>query len=63
MAKKEAVKVEFLNPFKPGVNYEQFLGSVPSGLSVKEYCEGNLTKEEIEWLEADLEHYKQNKKE
>lgn len=46
-------KVTFLNPFTEGVNYEDFLKEVGKK-SVAEYCKGNLTKEEIEWLENDI---------
>jgi hypothetical protein len=56
MAKKETNK-EFINPFDQGVNYKTFLDAVGE-TSVEDYCKGNLTKEQIEWLIEDLKHYK-----
>jgi hypothetical protein len=56
MAKKQTENTEFVNPFEAGVNYETFLNAVGSE-KVKDYCEGKLTKEQIEWLENDLKHY------
>lgn len=49
---------EFLDPFTPGVSYDEFLSAIPSGVTVEQYCEGNLTGEQIEWLVNDLSHYK-----
>ena len=51
---------KFLNPFNKGVNYKQFLNSVPEKTTVADYCKGNLEKEQIEWLLNDLQHYKKN---
>lgn len=59
MAKKETKEGEFVNPFAPGVSYKQFVEALGEK-KVKEYCEGKLTAEQIEWLENDLKHYKQN---
>ena len=50
----------FVDPFKTGVNYEMFLKAVGSK-TIKTYCKGKLTEEQIEWLIEDLKHYKQNK--
>lgn len=56
MAKKE--NTEFVNPFETGVNYKMFTEAL-NGSSVKDYCKGKLTDEQIEFLENDLKHYKQ----
>lgn len=55
-------KTEFINPFKVGVNYEQFLASIPKGVSVEEYCKDELTEDQIKWLVEDLTHFHNNKK-
>lgn len=47
----------FVNPFEVGVNYKDFCDA-KGEQSVKEYCEGKLTAEQIEWLENDLKFYK-----
>ena len=60
MAKKHNSENEFLNPFATGVNYKMFLEAIPKGTTVKEYCEGTLTKEQIDWLENDLTHYQES---
>lgn len=60
MAKKEQTEAEvFVNPFDPGVNYDHFTEAM-GNKTVKEYCDGKLTAEQIEWLENDLKFY--NKK-
>lgn len=51
----------FVNPFHFGINYDMFLDAL-KGKTVKEYCKSNLTDEKIEWLENDLKHYEENKK-
>lgn len=55
-------KKGFVNPFEVGVNYEQFLKAIPEKTSVEDYCKGNLTAEQIEWLVNDLSHFTKNKK-
>jgi len=60
MAKE--TKVAFANPFTPGINYKMFLDAIPENVSVKDYCKGNLSDEQIEWLENDLSHYTNNLK-
>ena len=50
--KKKEVKA-FVNPFTEGVNYTQFLESVGSK-SIAEYCKGELTNSQIEWLQNDI---------
>lgn len=57
MAKKQVSEKEFVNPFTPGVNYKIFLEAIPEGVTVEEYCAGNLSAEQIEWLVNDLKHY------
>ena len=51
----------FVNPFHFGINYDMFLDAL-KGKTVKEYCKPNLTNEQIEWLENDLKHYEESKK-
>lgn len=56
---KETKEVnEFVNPFEVGVNYKMFTEAL-NGVSVKDYCKGKLTDEQINWLIEDLKHYKQ----
>ena len=51
---KEVIESKpFLNPFTEGVNYTQFLESVGSK-SIAEYCKGELTNSQIEWLQNDI---------
>ena len=50
-------KKDFVNPFEKGVTYPQFLETVGKK-SVADYCKGKLEKDQIEWLEKDLEIYK-----
>jgi len=52
---------KFLNPFSKGVTYEQFLKSVPKGKTVKDHLKGKCSKEQIEWLEDELNKFKNNK--
>ena len=51
---------KFVNPFEVGVNYDMFLKALGTK-TVKLYCKGKLTEEQIEWLIEDLKHYKLNK--
>ena len=51
---------KFCNPFDKGVNYDMFLKALGTK-TVKTYCKGKLTDEQIEWLINDLKHYKLNK--
>lgn len=60
--KKQITEVSFINPFDSGVTYEQFLASIPEGVDVKEHCKNELTQDQIEWLEADLNIYINHKK-
>ena len=58
MAKKEIL--EFVNPFNEGVTYEVFLKAIPSGITIKEYLK-ELTESEVNWIEIEIENYKQLK--
>lgn len=51
----------FVNPFEKGVSYSDFLAAIPEGVSLKEYCKDNLTSEQIEGLEIELNHFEKNK--
>lgn len=60
MQKKEKVikqKVDFLNPFDFGVNYKDFLESIPTDLTIESHCKNHLTNEQIEWLIEDIKHF------
>ena len=59
MAKKETI-TEFVNPFNEGVTYEVFLKAIPDGVTIKEYLK-ELTEEQVNWIEAEIENYKQLK--
>ena len=50
----------FCNPFETGINYDMFLKALGTK-TVKIYCKGKLTEDQIEWLIEDLKHYKLNK--
>jgi hypothetical protein len=62
--KDEEIKAGFLNPFGEETTYVEFLAEVKkSNKSVSDYCKKNLTSDQIEWLEKDLEFFnKKNKK-
>lgn len=51
------IKAGFLSPFKKGVNYDIFIKAVGKK-TVSEYCKGNLTEEQIVWLENDIKKIK-----
>ena len=57
MAKQKTDSVEFVNPFESGVDYKTFLDACGGKSNVASYCEGKLSKEQIEWLENDLTHF------
>jgi hypothetical protein len=44
---KENTNTEFVNPFSEGVNYKDFLGAIPKGVTVEDYCKEKLTKDQI----------------
>ena len=50
----------FVNPFEQGINYDMFVKALGTK-TVKTYCKGKLTDEQIEWLINDLKYYKLNK--
>lgn len=51
-------KVEFVNPFDRGVTYEQFLKSLPKGISISEHLKGKCSDQQIEWLKTELKQFK-----
>lgn len=59
---KNKVTEDFLNPFYAGVNYKDFLASIPEGKTVEQHCKGKITDEQLEFLLQDLEHYSNNNK-
>lgn len=54
---KENTNTEFVNPLSEGVNYKDFLGAIPKGVTVEDYCKGKLTEDQINWLVEDLKYY------
>lgn len=58
--KEEVTSVEFVNPFKPGVSYKDFVEAM-GDKTVAEYCGAHLGIEQIAWLETELEHIKNKK--
>lgn len=62
--KKQELADGFLNPFGQETSYKEFLKAVEdSKKSVADYCKGKLTKDELAWLEKDIEIYKSKNKE
>jgi hypothetical protein len=59
---KNKVTEDFLNPFDAGVNYKDFLASIPEGKTVEQHCKGKITDEQLEFLLQDLKHYSNNNK-
>jgi len=59
---KNKVTEAFLNPFDAGVNYKDFLASIPEGKTVEQHCKGKITDEQLEFLLQDLKHYSNNNK-
>lgn len=59
---KDKVTEDFLNPFEAGVNYKDFLASIPDGKTVEQHCKGKITDEQLEFLLQDLKHYSNNNK-
>lgn len=57
--KKEESK--FVNPFDKGVSYEDFLSSVPKGVSIKNHLK-DFPEDQVNWIEEELNHFKNNKK-
>lgn len=63
MAKgKTANKAKFVDPFKKGVTYEQFINSIPEGVTVTEHLKGKCEDAQIEWLESEVKQLLNNKK-
>jgi hypothetical protein len=62
MAKKENLNNGIVNPFEQGVTYASFLEAL-NGSEIKEYLKDlELSKEDIEWIEIEIENYKNNNK-
>lgn len=59
--KKAVEKIDATNPFNKGVTYEAFLKELGTK-KIEDFLKGKCTKEEIEWVKTELEHYKNNKK-
>jgi len=51
---EEKKEVKFLNPFDAGVTYIEFQKALGKK-TVSEYCKGKLEKDQIEFLEKELE--------
>ncbi len=53
--KEDELKAGFLDPFGVGTSYKEFKAAVKSSkLSVKEYCKGKLTEDQLTFLEKEL---------
>lgn len=52
-ATKKVTKDEFVNPFKEGVSYNEFCKAMGT-ITVRDYCKGKLTDEQIDFLETEL---------
>ena len=48
----------FLIPFDRGVTYEQFLKSLPKGVSISNHLKGKCSQEQINWLKTELKKFK-----
>lgn len=48
---------EFVNPFTIGITYADFIEALGTE-SIKDYCKDNLSGEQIEWLEIEINNYK-----
>lgn len=51
---------EFVNPFEAGVSYADFKKAIPKGKTIKEYCNGKLSEDEINWIEDEIKHFDSN---
>ncbi len=60
--KPKAKQVEgFVNPFTPGVSYDDFNEAVEaSGKTVDEYCEDDLTQDQLDYLKMELKSHEFN---
>lgn len=60
MAKKETVNevnIGFVDPFETGVTYENFIQALGEK-SVKDYLSATHTEEQINWIEEEINHFK-----
>lgn len=64
MAKKKLViePVKFVNPFTKGVSYDDFLAAIPERVTVEEYCENDLTQDELDYLKRELSAHESNQR-
>lgn len=63
MAKKETVNevnTNFVDPFETGVTYEAFIKALGEK-TVSEYLSATHTKEQVEWIETEINNFKNNK--
>jgi hypothetical protein len=60
MAKSDK-EIKTVNPLDAGVSYEQVLESIPNGVSIKDYLTPIVPAESIDWLEREINLYKQTK--
>lgn len=63
MAKKETVNeinIDFVDPFETGVTYEKFIHALGEK-SVKDYLSATHTEEQINWIESEINNFKNNK--
>lgn len=63
MAKKETVNEvnnSFVDPFEKGVTYSDFVSALGEK-TVSEYLSATHTKEQIEWIETEINNFKNNK--
>lgn len=51
--KKEIKKESFYNPLEKGTDYESFLKQ-KGDQTIEEYCKGNLTDEEIDYIKREI---------
>lgn len=60
--KAAEIKAGFLNPFGEQTSYAEFLAEVEkSKKSIADYCKGKITKDQLEWLEKEVELLKTEK--
>jgi len=59
-SKPKQTKKKVLDPFKSGVYYKDFVDSL-KGRSVKDALKDTHTTEQINWIEIEVEHFKNNK--
>jgi hypothetical protein len=58
MSGKRKKESKFVNPFTPGVTYEQFIDSMPDNVKLEDYLKGKCEPEQIAWLKEELTKFK-----